>query len=116
MRLLDGPTVAALLEPAAVRAAVAEAFALHSRGEGRTFPVVREQLAAHPLYKDLRLVIIGDTISFQVRYEEISDGTTKIRWNRYEGKLAGAEIRLRILDDKGNPPVGITLTKDQTTP
>ncbi|PZQ00183.1 MAG: ornithine cyclodeaminase [Variovorax paradoxus] len=45
MRLLDGPTVAALLEPAAVRAAVAEAFVLHSRGEGRTFPVVREQLA-----------------------------------------------------------------------
>jgi ornithine cyclodeaminase len=45
LRLLDGPTVAALLEPAAVRAAVAEAFALHSHGEGRTFPVVREQLA-----------------------------------------------------------------------
>jgi glycosyltransferase involved in cell wall biosynthesis len=27
------------------------------------FAVVRAQLAAHPLYKDLRLVIIGDTIS-----------------------------------------------------
>jgi glycosyltransferase involved in cell wall biosynthesis len=27
------------------------------------FAVVREQLAGHPLYKDLRLVIIGDTIS-----------------------------------------------------
>jgi glycosyltransferase involved in cell wall biosynthesis len=27
------------------------------------FAVVREQLAAHPIYKDLRLVIIGDTIS-----------------------------------------------------
>jgi glycosyltransferase involved in cell wall biosynthesis len=27
------------------------------------FAVVREQLAAHPLYRDLRLVIIGDTIS-----------------------------------------------------
>ena len=27
------------------------------------FAVVREQLAAHPLYKELRLVIIGDTIS-----------------------------------------------------
>jgi glycosyltransferase involved in cell wall biosynthesis len=27
------------------------------------FAVVREQLASHPLYKDLRLVIIGDTIS-----------------------------------------------------
>ncbi|WP_326536052.1 ornithine cyclodeaminase family protein [Pseudorhodoferax sp.] len=45
LRLLDGPTVAALLEPAAVRTAVAQAFALHSRGEGRTFPVVREPLA-----------------------------------------------------------------------
>jgi glycosyltransferase involved in cell wall biosynthesis len=27
------------------------------------FAVVREQLAAHPLYKEIRLVIIGDTIS-----------------------------------------------------
>ena len=27
------------------------------------FAVVREQMASHPLYKDLRLVIIGDTIS-----------------------------------------------------
>jgi ornithine cyclodeaminase len=45
LRLLDGPTVAALLEPDAVRAAVAEAFALHSRGAGQTFPVVREKLA-----------------------------------------------------------------------
>jgi len=27
------------------------------------FAVVRDQLAAHPVYKDLRLVIIGDTIS-----------------------------------------------------
>jgi glycosyltransferase involved in cell wall biosynthesis len=27
------------------------------------FAVVREELAAHPVYKDLRLVIIGDTIS-----------------------------------------------------
>ncbi|GHC76285.1 ornithine cyclodeaminase [Pseudorhodoferax aquiterrae] len=44
LRLLDGPTVAALLEPQAVRAAVEQAFALHSRGEGRTFPVVREPL------------------------------------------------------------------------
>jgi hypothetical protein len=60
--------------------------------------------------------IIGDTISFQVRYEEMNDGTTKTRWNRYEGRLAGAEIRLRILDDKGNPPVEIVLTKSQTTP
>jgi len=58
--------------------------------------------------------VIGDTISFQVRFEETNDGTTRTRWNRYEGKLAGAEIRLRILDDKGNPPVEIALT--QATP
>jgi hypothetical protein len=60
--------------------------------------------------------IIGDTISFQVRFEETSDGTTRTRWNRYEGKLVGEEIRLRILDDKGNPPVEVALTKAQVTP
>ncbi len=60
--------------------------------------------------------IIGDTISFQVRYEEMSDGTTKSHWNRYEGKLVGEEIRLRVLDDKGNPPVEIALTRARATP
>ena len=60
--------------------------------------------------------VVGDTISFQVRFEETNNGTTRTRWNRYEGKLAGAEIRLRILDDIGNPPVEITLTKGQSTP
>jgi len=60
--------------------------------------------------------IIGDTISFQVRYEEMSDGTTKCHWNRYEGKLVGEEIRLRVLDDKGNPPVEIALTRARATP
>ena len=60
--------------------------------------------------------VIGDTISFQVRFEEVNDGTTRTRWNRYEGKLAGAEIRLKILDDKGNPPVEIALTRARATP
>ena len=59
--------------------------------------------------------VIGDTISFQVRFEEVNDGTTRTRWNRYEGKLAGAEIRLKILDDKGNPPVEIALTRARAT-
>lgn len=60
--------------------------------------------------------ITGETISFQVRFEEVSGETTRTRWNRYEGKVAGAAIRLRILDDKGNPPVEIALGKAQATP
>lgn len=59
--------------------------------------------------------ITGETISFQVRFEEVSGETTRTRWNRYEGKVGGAEIRLRILDDKGNPPVEIVLSKAQAT-
>ena len=60
--------------------------------------------------------VIGDTISFQLRFEEMNDGTTKTRWNRYEGNLVGTEIRLRVLDDKGNPPVKIVLTRARATP
>ena len=59
--------------------------------------------------------LTGETISFQVRFEEAADGTTRTRWNRYEGKVGGAEIRLRIFDDKGNPPVEIALSKAQAT-
>src|ERR1019366_3799875 len=40
------------------------------------FAVVREQLAAHPLYKDLRLVIIGDTIS---QYPAVRQAVMKSR-------------------------------------
>lgn len=43
--LLAGPEVQALLTPVAVLAAVREAFVLHSRRQGRLFPVVRERLA-----------------------------------------------------------------------
>lgn len=42
--LLDSGQVASLLEPTEVFEAMKNAFALHSRGEGRVFPVVREQL------------------------------------------------------------------------
>lgn len=42
--LLDGPTVQASLDPAAVIDAVREAFLLHSRSAGRVFPVIREKL------------------------------------------------------------------------
>lgn len=43
--LLDQHQVGALLKPDEVLAAVREAFVLHSTGEGRVFPVVREALA-----------------------------------------------------------------------
>ena len=42
--LLDRDAVAALLTPADVLIAVREAFELHSKREGRVFPVIREQL------------------------------------------------------------------------
>ena len=42
--LLDAGTVEQLLEPDEVFEAMKRAFSLHSRGEGRVFPVVREQL------------------------------------------------------------------------
>ncbi|SPE35416.1 Glycosyl transferase, group 1 [Candidatus Sulfopaludibacter sp. SbA3] len=38
------------------------------------FAVVREQLAGHPIYRDLRLVIIGDTISL---YPEVRQAVIK---------------------------------------
>ena len=41
-----------------------------------SFTVVREQLAAHPVYKDLRLVIIGDTIS---QYPAVRQAVMKSR-------------------------------------
>ncbi len=43
--LLDKNQVEALLQPADVLEAVREAFVLHSQGEGRVFPLVREPLA-----------------------------------------------------------------------
>ena len=43
--LLDQAAVASLLQPDDVLRAVKEAFELHSRGEGRVFPVVRESLS-----------------------------------------------------------------------
>ncbi len=43
--LLDKAVVESLLQPDDVLQAVREAFELHSRGEGRVFPVVRESLS-----------------------------------------------------------------------
>ena len=60
--------------------------------------------------------IIGETVTFSVGFEEISGSTTRLRRNRYEGKLSGNEIRLKIVDDQGNAPVETVLTKIGSTP
>jgi len=60
--------------------------------------------------------IIGETVTFSVGFEEISGSTTRLRRNRYEGKLAGNEIRLKIIDDQGNAPVEAVLAKSGSTP
>ena len=44
------------------------------------FAVVREHLAAHPLYGELRLVIIGDTIS---QYPEVRQAVIKSKMEHY---------------------------------
>jgi hypothetical protein len=55
--------------------------------------------------------ISGDTIVFKIRFEELADGSTRPRVNRYEGKLQGKEIHLRLIDDKGGTPVEVNLTR-----
>jgi TIR domain len=55
--------------------------------------------------------IVGETISFSVAFEEIYGSTMRSRRNRYEGKLTGDTIRLRIMDDQGNSPVELILTR-----
>jgi hypothetical protein len=60
--------------------------------------------------------IIGETVTFSVGFEEISGSTTRLRRNRYEGKLAGNEIRLKIRDDQGNAPVVMILGKSAPAP
>lgn len=48
--LIDTGVVDALLDPDEVLLAVREAFELHSRGEGRVFPVIREQLSTGGIF------------------------------------------------------------------
>ena len=56
--------------------------------------------------------IAGSAISFYVGFEEIVNGATKARVNRYEGKVVGNEIHLKLYDDAGNPPVEFSLVKN----
>jgi hypothetical protein len=53
----------------------------------------------------------GETISFFVRYEEVSGGESRERKNYYWGKLNGKDILIRMQDDRGNPAVDWVLKK-----
>jgi hypothetical protein len=55
--------------------------------------------------------IDGENISFVVRFQEDTGDTTQDHKNYYWGKLVGNEIRLRLQDDRGNPPVEWSLTR-----
>jgi hypothetical protein len=57
--------------------------------------------------------IAGSAISFYVWFEEILNGATKARVNRYEGKLVGNEIHLKLYGDAGNPPSEFSLVKSK---
>ena len=56
----------------------------------------------------------GETISFYVRYEEVSGGESRERKNYYWGKLNGKDILIRMQDDRGNPAVDWVLRKSHS--
>ena len=49
--------------------------------------------------------IEGETISFRVRFDEVSGDESRERKNYYFGKLNGNQIHMRMQDDRGNPAV-----------
>ncbi len=59
--------------------------------------------------------IEGESISFYVRYEEVSGGESRERKNYYRGKLNSKDILMHMQDDRGNPAVEWVLTKDNTS-
>jgi hypothetical protein len=55
--------------------------------------------------------IDGENFSFFVRFQEMSGDTTTDHKNYYWGKLEGNQIRIRLQDDRGSPPVDWVLQK-----
>jgi hypothetical protein len=54
----------------------------------------------------------GENISFFIRFQEVSGGTTNEHKNTYWGELAGEKIQMKLQDDRGNPPVEFVLSKN----
>jgi len=57
--------------------------------------------------------LASDGFSFFTRFQQLLGSETTEHRNRYWGRVVNGEIRLRIQDDRGNPPVEIKLTKGQ---
>ncbi len=55
--------------------------------------------------------IEGENISFFIHFQEMSGGTTTEHKNYYWGKMEGNEIRIRMQDDRGSPPIEWMLRK-----
>ncbi|MBM4262440.1 MAG: toll/interleukin-1 receptor domain-containing protein [Deltaproteobacteria bacterium] len=55
--------------------------------------------------------IEGGEIFFSVRFQEDSASGTRERKNYYGGKIAGNEIRFRLQDDRGSPPLEFIATR-----
>jgi TIR domain len=49
--------------------------------------------------------IEGENFSFFIRFQEMSGDTTTDHKNYYWAKLGGSEIRIRMQDDRGSPPI-----------
>lgn len=56
--------------------------------------------------------IVGQTITFEVRYEEMSGDQTRTRTARYEGTFVGEQLSLRFFDDAGGTPVEFALKRE----
>ena len=55
--------------------------------------------------------IAGLTISFSVNFDGVVNETTRLRRIRYEGRLVGDILQIKLFDDAGNPPLEFTLAK-----
>lgn len=55
--------------------------------------------------------IEGETISFRIRFDEVSGCESRERKTYYFGKLNGNQIHMRLQDDRGNPAVEWVLTR-----
>ena len=55
--------------------------------------------------------IEGENISFFIRFQEYSGGTTTDHKNYYWGKLDREKIQVRLQDDRGSPPLDFVLSK-----
>jgi len=57
--------------------------------------------------------ITGAQLSFAVRVDEVVDQIVREHQLRYEAKLEGKEVHVKLFDDRGNPQVQFRLAKTE---